>query len=364
MEQGLRDTLSAEQIRYSQVWEDQAVLREALAVQKNEKVLSIASAGCNALSLLTNEPAKLVALDISPAQLALTELKLQGIQWLDYADFLSLMGIQTYQQGLLEQLLPSLSENARLYWQKHAHLIESGLIHCGRLDQFFTRWADQHLSRFLSLDIITGFLKNDPEAEKYVLEKVASNEFVESFKSYFSEENIAAKGRDPAQFKYVTKHALEDGLLARFSNMLTQPERKSNFYLQYLLLGQYQTPTNLPFYAQEAIFQQLKPRVADIELVCFSLEDYLLSQPDGYFDKANLSNIFEYMSEEQTDALLTLLARKMKKGGRIAYWNLFCPRRSSPALQTLWHHETALSEQLHLRDNNWFYSAFHVETRA
>ena len=58
-----------------QVWEDSHVLRRGLCIKEGDTVLSIAAAGDNCLSLLLDNPAKIVAIDISPAQLALCHLK-------------------------------------------------------------------------------------------------------------------------------------------------------------------------------------------------------------------------------------------------------------------------------------------------
>ena len=57
-------------IRYAQVWEDADVLLAGLDVQPGDTCVSIASAGDNALALLTKDPARVIALDLSPAQIA------------------------------------------------------------------------------------------------------------------------------------------------------------------------------------------------------------------------------------------------------------------------------------------------------
>ena len=363
MDATLKKTLSSEVIRYSQVWEDQEILREALAVRENDQVLSIASAGCNALALSLQQPQRIVALDISSAQLALTELKLKGIELLDYEEFLGLMGFRPFRQDYFDKVQSALSERARYYWQEHSAYLDQGLIHCGRLDQFFARWAKEHLQEFIEPNLIESFINGDRQAESTVLETISRVDFELDFKTYFSEDNIAAKGRDPAQFKFVTKHALEEGLLQRFRQQMQASQRSQNYYLEYVLSGDYRSPDRFPFYAKKPVFMALKNTVSKIELVCASLDTYLENQPDGFFDSANLSNVFEYMSEQETDALLSLLAKKIKAGGRVAYWNLFCPRRSSAQLSHLWQHETDLSQRLQVCDKNWFYTAFHVETR-
>src|ERR1041384_7536931 len=69
-------------IRYAQVWEDADVLIEGLAIQPGDVCVSIASAGDNALALLTKDPSRVVALDLSPAQLACLELRVAAYKML------------------------------------------------------------------------------------------------------------------------------------------------------------------------------------------------------------------------------------------------------------------------------------------
>jgi S-adenosylmethionine-diacylglycerol 3-amino-3-carboxypropyl transferase len=88
----ISEKMSFNEIRYSQVWEDEAILRESLEIRPTDVVLSITSGGCNAFSLLLMEPKRLICLDISPAQNALFSLKMAGIQHCSYQDFLVLMG--------------------------------------------------------------------------------------------------------------------------------------------------------------------------------------------------------------------------------------------------------------------------------
>ncbi len=66
------------QIRYAQVWEDADILLTALDIQPTDTVVSIASAGDNALALLGAGAARVVALDLNPAQLACLELRVSA----------------------------------------------------------------------------------------------------------------------------------------------------------------------------------------------------------------------------------------------------------------------------------------------
>ena len=61
---------------YAQIWEDPEVDLEALALTPQCHVVAIASGGCNVLSYLTADPARITAVDLSRAHVALNRLKL------------------------------------------------------------------------------------------------------------------------------------------------------------------------------------------------------------------------------------------------------------------------------------------------
>ena len=61
---------------YTQIWEDPEIDLEALALRPDWHVVAIASGGCNVLSYLTADPARITAVDLSRAHVALNRLKL------------------------------------------------------------------------------------------------------------------------------------------------------------------------------------------------------------------------------------------------------------------------------------------------
>ena len=50
---------------YAQIWEDPEVDMEALAITPDSHIVTIASGGCNVLSYLTANPAKITAVDLN-----------------------------------------------------------------------------------------------------------------------------------------------------------------------------------------------------------------------------------------------------------------------------------------------------------
>ena len=77
--------------------------------------------------------------------------------------------------------------------------------------------------------------------------------------------------------------------------------------------------------------------------------------------KFNLSDIFEYMSAQNTAALLEQLANASAPGGRLAYWNMLAPRRRPESLASRLAPHEDLEQALFANDKAFFYSALIVE---
>jgi S-adenosylmethionine-diacylglycerol 3-amino-3-carboxypropyl transferase len=67
---------------YNQIWEDPVVDLDALELGPGHRVVTIASGGCNILNYLTADPAAIDAVDLNPAHIALTRLKLAAMRHL------------------------------------------------------------------------------------------------------------------------------------------------------------------------------------------------------------------------------------------------------------------------------------------
>ena len=78
---------------YAQIWEDPVVDLEGLALQPGDRVVCIASGGCNMMSYLTAAPGAVDAVDLSPAHVALNRLKIAAATALpDHAAFYDFFG--------------------------------------------------------------------------------------------------------------------------------------------------------------------------------------------------------------------------------------------------------------------------------
>ena len=73
---------------YSQIWEDPRGDIEGLRLDRDSRILTISSGGCNILNYLTVEPRSIVAVDVNASHLALTRLKLAAVAYLPSHDAL------------------------------------------------------------------------------------------------------------------------------------------------------------------------------------------------------------------------------------------------------------------------------------
>jgi S-adenosylmethionine-diacylglycerol 3-amino-3-carboxypropyl transferase len=350
-------------IRYSVVWEDIDLLYRALRIGPDDDVLSITSAGCNVLGLLLHQPRSLIAIDLNPTQNALLELKMAGIRQLDHDDFLAFIGIRpaanrtnTYRM-IRYQLLPE----TRAYWDSQADMIETGVIFGGKLERYIRTWQKEHLAAIHPPEKINYLLQLDNLATQQAFFETewASPAFEKSFKHYFGNHNLQ-KGRDPVLFRYVQIDA-GTHFFERFRHVCTRLPLRGNFYVEFFLTSAYRDLQQVHPYLKASNYGLLRSQLEKVQIVTADLESFLTRGEYGRFSKANLSNIFEYMSPENAAHLLGLLHRNFRTGGTLAYWNLLVPRSCPDHLRSQFISHIQDAQILWQADRSWFYRDFVVE---
>jgi len=349
-------------LRYSSVWEDHRLLERALTIGESD-LLIIASAGCNVLNLLLRAPRRIVALDFNPAQTALVELKLAAIRTLSHPELLSLLGVRGARDrlDLYDRVRSSMSESARNWWDAQLAVLEGGVESAGRLDRYIAEFRDCHLRRVHSPDVIDRlFTIDDRDARRrYARDVVFTPAFEDVFRSYFTRESLAGRGRDDSQFRYVGDIDVGGWFWQRLQWVATELSTRDNFYLDSFLRGGVRDLEAGPPYLRRSNLERLRSLVDRVEVITDSLEGCLSSTTPHAFDGAALSDVFEYMPEEQAEQLFGQLGDAIRPRGRVAFWNLFVPRCPAPGhsrLQPL----PSLSDDLWRCDRSWFYRGFHV----
>jgi S-adenosylmethionine-diacylglycerol 3-amino-3-carboxypropyl transferase len=349
-------------IRYAQCWEDADLLVAALDPQPGHVCLSIASAGDNALALLSRGPARVIAVDLNPAQLACLELRVAAYRELEHRELLELIGSRpsSRRPALYQRCRAQLSSDARSFWDGLPGEIEQGIGGAGKFERYFALFRTRLLPLVHSPRRVERLLEGGALAKR---EGFYSREWDTwrwrlLFKIFFSRFVMGRFGRDPAFFRYV-EGSVADRILARTRYALTALDPAANPYLQWILTGAHTTA--LPYALRPENFDAIRRNLDRLEWSRSSIEEYLDSHCALRMDRFNLSDIFEYMSPENYDRLLNRLVEAARPGARLAYWNMLAPRSRPGAMANRLRPLEELAKQLFAQDKAWFYSRFVVE---
>lgn len=352
-------------IRYASVWEDADVLCEALAdVARGARLLSIASAGDNVLALLTLDPAEVVAVDLSAAQLACVELRLAAFRQLDHAALLEFLGVhgdadasaparrlETYRR--VRGQLPA---DAMAFWDARRRAVMRGVIHAGKFESYFhtfRRWVLPLVHSHATVAALRSE-RTAAERERFYVSDWDTWRWRALFKLFFSRVVMGRLGRDPEFFTHV-EGPVAPRILARTRHALTALPVGSNPYLTYILTGNFRDDA-LPRYLRPEHGAAIRARLDRVRLERGGAE-----AAAGPFAGFNLSDIFEYMSPSEHERCYATLLDHARPGARLVYWNMLAPRARPANLAARARPLAALATELHARDRAWFYQRLHVD---
>ncbi|MCY4000752.1 MAG: DUF3419 family protein [Bacteroidetes bacterium] len=352
-------------IRYAQCWEDADILLEALNVQEGDVCLSVASAGENSLSLLTCNPARVIAVDMNPAQLACLALRVAAYRTLNHEELLQLIGSRqcNHREELYRQCRKVLEPITREFWDARLEAIRGGIGRAGKFEDYFSLFRKKVLPWIHPRRRVDQLLHGGTteQRHRFYTHHWANRRWNLLFRIFFSRFVMGRFGRDPEFFRYV-EGSVSDRILARAKHALTELDPSANPYLQWILTGHH--PTALPHALRPENFEIIRENLDRLEWHCMSIEQRLQAEPTLRVDCYNLSDIFEYMSDDYFHELLSTLVAHSQDGARLAYWNMLVPRSRPEILAHQLIPNQDLAEQLHLQDKAFFYNRFVVETVA
>ena len=350
-------------IRYAQCWEDADVLLDALNIESGDVCLSIASAGDNALAMLARSPGRVIALDLSPAQLACVELRVAAWRALEHGELLELIGStpSARRDELYRRCRAQLSPEVRAFWDTQSEEIARGIGGAGKFERYFAMFRNRVLPLVHSRRKVERLLRGGALAEREAFYQAEWDtwRWQGLFRVFFSRFVMGRLGRDPEFFKYV-EGSVAERILARTRYALTALDPSVNPYIQWILTGRH-AMTALPYALRPENFEAIRANLDRLEWRQQSVEAFLDECGAGAIDAFNLSDIFEYMSPEGTHRLLDRLARAGRPGARLAYWNMLAERRRPESMADRLRPLDELAQRLFAQDKAFFYRAFVIE---
>jgi S-adenosylmethionine-diacylglycerol 3-amino-3-carboxypropyl transferase len=353
------------EIRYAQVWEDADVLLDGLEIGPGHTCLSIASAGDNAIALLTRDPARVVALDLNAAQLACLELRVAAYRELEHKELLALIGSRPSARRpvLYAKCRPRLSPAARAFWDGRPDAVTAGIGSAGKFERYFETFRRRVLPLVHRRARVDSLLVPRDRAGRirFYSEEWDTWRWRLLFRVFFSRTMMGRLGRDPEFFRYV-EGDVASRILGRTRHALTDLDPSENPYVHWILTGTHGAA--LPCALREESFAHIRANLDRLEWRQASLEDYLTGDSKEAFDRFNLSDLFEYVSLDHYHRLLRAVVAASRPDARLAYWNMLAPRERPAQMADSLVPLTELATRLHLKDRAFFYSAFRVERVA
>jgi S-adenosylmethionine-diacylglycerol 3-amino-3-carboxypropyl transferase len=349
-------------IRYANCWEDPELLLNALFPLENQVVLSIASAGDNSFSLLTQSPKKVIAVDFNPAQIACVDLRKAAFLNLSYQEVLSFLGISEslYRNEVYQQLRPFLSNESREFWDTNPDGIQQGVIHYGKFERYLKLFGTRLLPLIHGKKKVTELLaqKSQSEQQRFYDKEWDTFLWRALFKVFFSKKVMGKAGRDEQFFAYM-ESSPSAMILKRTRHALSNIPTHSNPYLRYILTGNFNQ--SLPHYLREENFEIIRKNLDRLELKQIGVLEAMNLYPNE-ITRFNLSDIFEYMSHDEFKNSSQQLFEQSGAETKVAYWNLLAHRNMGD-FPNFWVTDIEQSERWHKADKAWFYSNFFLSEK-
>jgi S-adenosylmethionine-diacylglycerol 3-amino-3-carboxypropyl transferase len=372
-------TFAFSKLVYPQIWEDPIVDMKALEIGPGHEVVAIASGGCNVLSYLIADPARVTAVDLNGAHVALGKLKICALQNLDYPAFFVFFGradaranINMYDRRLRVRLDPA----TRAYWDKRRAfgrrrigVFARNLYRHGLLGHFLG--AGHALARLHGLDPSVILKARTLEEQRALYQERLAPIFHRPLVRWMMRQpaSLYGLGIPPAQYKALaadSPRGIGEVLSRRVERLACNFPLADNYFAWQAFGRRYGPGPNpsLPPYLQEDNFEALRSRSERVRYVQRPLTEILRASAAASFDRYALLDAQDWMTDAGLTALWTQITRTARPGARVIFRTAaddrLLPGRLPGDLLSRWRYEEERSRELGLQDRSSIYGAFHL----
>ncbi len=350
-------------ISYSTCDEDSTSEIRALNITPDDTVLCVTGSACRVLSLLTCNPQQLIAVDYSPGQNYLLELKLIAIRHLTYDELLQFFGVDKHPNrwAIFCSLEQHLSKETVAYFKAHRWAIEKGVLFAGQHEALYLKFVVP-LTRLLfgrQLDRVFNSATIEEQRSVYQ-QQLASPLWRWLIRFGFSKNVFRYLLAEPQLFAHTNVDA-GSYILERLEHTFLNHLAKDNHWLYFMFYGNYPGKHCLPHFLLEENYWAIRQATTKIKIVTASLPDYIKQLPDRSIDKYSLSDVSSYIDKATFEDMLREVARTGKDNAQVCYRNFLAQWLVPTDLQPLLHRDDTLCAALDWDDLSFAYT-FEVST--
>lgn len=375
-------TLAFSGLVYPQIWEDPVVDMEALALRPDDHLVAIASGSCNILSYLTADPAKISAIDLNGAHIALGHLKLAALAQIDdHATFRRFFAEADKKDNvaLYDRLIaPRLDAVSKGYWERRNLLgrrrIEAfsrNFYRYGLLGRFIG--AGHFLGRRLGLDPRVMLKARDMAEQRALFDRHVAPVFDKALVRWLIRQpaSLYGLGIPPAQYKALAadhEQGIRTVLHQRLERLACGFDLKDN-YFAWQAFGRSYGPgpdASVPPYLEARHFEAVRARAKRVGYHQASITAFLEKQAAESCNGYVLLDAQDWMNDADLTALWAQITRTAAPGARVIFRTAaderLLPGRVPEAILDQWSYDEDRSREFGTRDRSSIYGAFHLYT--
>lgn len=366
---------------YPQIWEDPVADMAGLEIAEGDHIVTIASGGCNALSYLTANPARVTAVDLNAAHVALNRLKHAAFAQLpDYAHFRRFFGDANRIENVAAYhacVAPHLDAQSRQYWEarsfsgrKRINMFARGLYRHGLLGNFIG--LAHFLGRMHGRNPRAVLTAQGVEEQRAFFETHYAPFFDKKLVRWLTGNpaSLFGLGIPPAQYeKLAGGRHMADVLRGRLEKLICDFDFRDNYFAWQAFSRGYEpsAQASLPPYLQEANYEYVRDRLDRIEVLQANLTEWLAAQQAQSVDKYLLLDAQDWMTDRQLADLWSQICRTARPGARVLFRTAaepdLLPGRLPDDLLGMWEYQAEQSRNLTAQDRSSIYGGTHLYVR-
>jgi S-adenosylmethionine-diacylglycerol 3-amino-3-carboxypropyl transferase len=368
---------------YPQIWEDPVADMMALEVGPSDHLVCIASGGCNVLSYLTAAPASITAVDLSPAHVALTRLKLAAAPALpDYESFHAFFGLADQPDNPHRYdtfIAPVLDAESRAYWEaapfgrRRIGVFARGFYRFGVLGRLIG--AAHLLSRLGGVDLSAVLEARTLDDQRHFFEEAMDPLLNAAIVRFLVGRRLALFGLGIPPAQYDKLAADGDGsvvpvLRERLRRLICDFPVSDNYFAWQAFGRRYDNGDSpaLPPYLQQAHFGAIRANASRACVLNRSLVDVLADEVARSKHCYALLDAQDWMTDAQLNTLWREIGRTAAEDARVVFRTGgredILPGRVSRELLQDWQYDAQASRDGFAADRSAIYGGFHVYRRC